>query len=195
MTQEKNEALKARLIAGIQEAYAMENEIAQVLQRQIDISGDHPEVQSKLTQHLAETELQRKRMVQRLEAYDVSPSLLKGAASLVAGNVVGLQGALKPEPLSGNMRDDYMTEHMEIATYASLIAVARAYGDEDTIKAAEASMKEEIAMADWIIQHLEVAVYADLQQKGVEIPEAAVTAARTPSFRVMFEPITSQTVS
>jgi ferritin-like metal-binding protein YciE len=183
------DTLKDKLIGYIQDAYAMENEIAQVLQRQIDVSGKHPEIQAKLTQHLAETELQRKRMEQRLAAYDTTPSMVKGAASAIMGNVVGLTGALRGDMLTRNMRDDYVTEHLEIAAYTLLITTARACGDEETARQAELSLREEVAMADWIFQHLPITLVADLQDQGVEIPRSAIDDARGPSMRVTFEPL------
>lgn len=189
MTKQRNE-FRQTLIRFIDDAYQMENQIAQVLQRQIDLTGDHPEVQSRLTQHLAETELQRKRMQQRLEAYHTSPSRLKEAASAVMGNMVGLTGAMRPEMLSRNLRDDYVTEHMEISTYTLLIAAARAFGDDETVRMAEMSLKEEIAMAEWIFARLEVACYADLEKEGIRIADRFVKEAKAgPSLRVTFEPL------
>jgi ferritin-like metal-binding protein YciE len=182
--------LTEKLVGHLQEAHAMETEITQVLHQQIALMDAHPEVQAKLTQHLAETELQRKRMAQRLAAYEHNPSMIKGAASMVLGNVVGLRGAMRGDLLSANLQDDYVTEHMEIATYTRLIAVARACGDEETVKVAQLSLNEEIAMAEWLFARLPIAAYADLQAQGEEIPQDMLADARVgPSMRVTFDPL------
>lgn len=183
------ETLEDKLIGYIQDAYAMENEIAQVLQRQIDASGAHPEVQAKLTQHLAETELQRKRMEQRLAAYGTTPSMVKGAASAIMGHLAGLTGALRGDMLTRNMRDDYVTEHLEVAAYTLLVSTARACGDAETARLAELSLREEVAMADWIFRHLPIALFADLRDQGVEVPRGAIDEAHRPAVRVTFEPL------
>jgi ferritin-like metal-binding protein YciE len=178
------------LIQFIQDAYAMENEIAQTLHRQVDGMGDHPHIRAMLVQHLAETELQRKRMAQRLEAYGEMPSAVKGAPSEVLGNITDPAGALRPEWLSRTLRDDYVTEHLEIASYSLLIAAARAYGDDETVRVAELSLKEEIGMASRISARLEAACFMDLQKQGVAVSERFIKAAMAaPSLRVTFEPL------
>lgn len=183
------ETLKDKLIGYIQDAYAMEDEIVRVLRRQIEALEAHPEVQARLTQHLAETELQRKRMAQRLAAYDTAPSTFQAATSAIAGTAIGLAGSLRPDMLARNLLDDYVTEHHEIAAYTMLMAMARACDDEETARQAEQSLQEEVRMADWLFRRLPIALFADLQGQGVAVPKGAIDEAKGPSVRVTFDPL------
>ena len=48
----------------------------------------------------------------------------------------------------------YVFENVEIAAYTVLIAAAKAAGDVETQKACEEILPQEIAMADWLKEHL-----------------------------------------
>lgn len=183
--------LVERLITFIEDAYVMEEQIAQTLRRHIEQATAAPAViRRRMQQHLAETEVQAKRMRQRLEAHGRDPSTLKTTGGQLVGNVVGLMGALRPDTLSRNMRDDYVTEHLEIAAYTMLIAAARAAGDDATIKAAEASLREEVLMADFLYQHLPEGLFASFEQEGIPIPAPMhAEAVRGPRLHITFEPL------
>jgi len=180
--------LVERLITFIEDAYVMEEQIAQTLRRHIEQGViAPPDVQRRMQQHLAETELQAKRMRQRLEAYDRDPSAIKTTGGQIMGTVMGLMGAVRPDTLARNMRDDYVTEHLEIAAYTLLIATARAAGDEETAKAAEASLREEVVMAEFLSQHLPEALMVSLEQEGIEIPAPSqAQAQRGPHVHISF---------
>ena len=62
-----------------------------------------------------------------------------------------------------------MTEHMEIAAYGALIATARAFGDDATIQAAQANLRDEVRMAHWLEQHIAEAVVYSFQEDGIAI--------------------------
>ena len=183
--------LKNKLIGYIEDAYAMENEIAEVLEKQVQVTQDVPVINQKLKQHLAETQLQRRRMQHRLEAYGKQPSAIKGAVSNVMGNIVGLAGGMRNDTYSRLMRDDYTTEHMEIAAYTLLITTAELVGDHETVKAAQESLREEIAMAEWCAQHLPESFLLDLKDQGLSAPAGATHTG--PKLTVTFEPSVGQT--
>jgi ferritin-like metal-binding protein YciE len=186
-----NEPLRDRLITFIEDAYAMELQIAETLRRHIEQGATAPlEIQARMSQHLAETELQAKRMRQRLEAYGRDPSALKTTGGQIVGNLMGLMGAVRPDSLSRNLRDDYVTEHLEIAAYTLLIAAARAAGDDETIAAAEASLREEVVMAEFLLHHLPEGLFVALEHEGIGIPAAAhAEATEGPQLHVTFEPL------
>lgn len=183
--------LTQRLITFIEDAYVMEEQIAQVLRRHIEQGAAAPrDLQARMRQHLAETELQAKRMRQRLEAHGRDPSALKTTGGQLLGNVIGLAGALRPDSLARNLRDDYVTEHLEIAAYTMLIAAARAAGDEATIAAAEASLREEVLMAEFLYKRLPEGLFLALEQEGIPIPAPMhQEAAEGPRLHITFEPL------
>lgn len=173
-----DEKLQEKLISYIQDTYAMENQIVQVLEKQVNQTKDHPDIQAKITEHLEQTKQHRARMEQRLEAYGQKPSAMKGALSSVMGNTQGLLSGTRPDKLAQSSRDDYVVEHFEIAAYTMLMATAKAFGDTETMSAAEMNMRDEVAMQQWLAQHTaEVALMA-LQEDGIAIPDDAWQFAR-----------------
>lgn len=186
-----HETLQAKLVERLQEAAAMETEIAQVLQRQIDSLDPGAALHVRLKHHLAETKLQHERLAARLTAYDQQPSAMKEAGATLKGLLAGLSGMIGYDRLAFIVRTDYVTEHMEIAMYASLIAAARAIGDVATVHVAETNMGEEVEMANWLLDHLEAAYHEDLAVQGVPAIDLPRQQGKA-SIHVTFEPSPSQ---
>jgi ferritin-like metal-binding protein YciE len=183
------EDLRNKLIGYIEDAHALEDQIEQVLTSQLTLTQNHPEIQAKIRQHLAETQLQKKRMAQRLEAYNRTPSMIKNVVGNIQGTVFGAAAGLRGDALSRAMRDDYVTEHLEIAGYTLLITTAELVGDHETVKAARETLKEEIAMQEWLASHLAGSLVLDFQDQGVQLPtDSAKTVEAGPQLRVTFQP-------
>jgi hypothetical protein len=98
---------------------------------------------------------------------------MKEAVSSFMGNTVGAVSGARTDTLAMNARDEYVTEHLEIASYTLLITTARAYGDEETVRACELNLRDEIEMQTWLAQHLPEAALLTLQQDGITIPQPA----------------------
>jgi len=62
----------------------------------------------------------------------------------------------------------YVFENLEIASYTILIAAAQAVGDTETQQVCERILEEEVAMAEWLRQHLP------------QLTQAYLTRAATP---------------
>jgi ferritin-like metal-binding protein YciE len=165
--------LQEKLVKYIEDAYALENQLVETLQKHVEQAQDYPNVQAKIRQHLAETEQHRQRMADRLAAYNKKPSAIKGALSSMMGNTVGVVSGSRPDVLAMNARDEYVSEHLEIASYTLLITTARAFGDEQTVEACELNLRDEIAMQQWLAQHLPEAALLSLQKDGITIPQPA----------------------
>jgi ferritin-like metal-binding protein YciE len=188
-----DEKLRDKLVKYIEDAYAMENQIIQTLQRHVDQAKDVPTVQSHIREHLAATEQHKQRMEARLKAYGKSPSGMKEALSSFMGNTAGAMSGARSDTLAMNARDEYVTEHLEIAAYTLLITTARALGDEDTVRACELNLRDEIEMQSWLAQHLPEAALLTLQQDGITIPQQAwdlAQRAQTAGAQAMFPPAT-----
>jgi ferritin-like metal-binding protein YciE len=166
--------LREKLVNWLQDAYAMEHQIVQTLEGQAKDTARYPDVQTRIQQHLDETRQHKQRMAERLGAYEVKPSSRKSVGATVAGSLMGAATGGYDEPLVKMARDDYMTEHMEIAAYGALIAAAQAYGDTDTIQAAQANLRDEWRMSDWLERHLADAVLYSFQEDGVNV-DASLT--------------------
>lgn len=176
--QESKEELFKKLIVYLQDMYSLENQIVEILQRHAHEAAQFPQIQAKLNEHLEQTKTHRGRMEARLKAHDKSPSTLKGAMSAMLGSMTGAFGATRPDVVGRNMRDDYTTEHLEIASYCELIATAQLYGDMDTVRAAEENLVDEIATARWMEQHFAEAAILSFRDDGIQIPDGAVPHAQ-----------------
>src|SRR5919204_2051979 len=148
-----DQKLQEKLITVIQDAYAMENQIVETLEKQVAQTKDHPPIQARIQEHLEATKQHRARMEQRLNAYGQQPPAVKGAMSSVMGQTMGLLGGARPDSLAMMSRDDYTVEHFEIGTYAMLITVAKTFGDEETVHACQMNVRDEVVMQQWLAQH------------------------------------------
>lgn len=171
---EKNDELFKKLITYLQDMYALENQIIEILTRHAHEASQFPQIQAKLKEHLEQTKIHKGRMEARLKAHDKSPSSLKGAMSAMLGSMTGAFGGTRPDILGRNLRDDYTTEHLEIASYCELIATAHLYGDMDTVRAAEENLVDEIATARWMEKHFAEAAILSFRDDGIQIPDGAI---------------------
>jgi ferritin-like metal-binding protein YciE len=165
-----NTALRDRLVLYLQDAYAMENEIVHVLEGQVKDAAPYPAISAQLQQHLDETKVHRERVAERLSAYGKTPPAIKGAVSALMGSVTGAIAGARKDSLARSARDDYATEHLEIATYAMLIAAARAYGDAETVRICQLNLRDEVKMARWLEEHIAQATVLAYEQAGITLP-------------------------
>ena len=162
------QALEEQLIKHIDEAHAMEQNVARMLDGMIETTDD-PEILDALEHHKMQTHGHLDRMAARLRAHDSSPSAVK--------QVGGVLGALAKMPLDlmrgekpgRNARDAFATEHLEIASYELLRRIAEKAGDEATVKAATEIIAEEKSMADFISQNWDRFAELSLREEGVTV--------------------------
>ncbi|MNS59791.1 hypothetical protein D3C72_927620 [compost metagenome] len=191
MATKNRDDLRNEMLGFIEDAYALERQLEQVLGAQAAAAAAYPHIQQRLAQHQAETQVQAKRLAELLEANDRSPNAIKTAVGTLMGMGVGMAGGLRGETLSRNMRDAYVSEHLEIAGYTLLIATARQLGDEKVIKVAELILAEEIAMQEWCAKHLVETLHLDLKAQGFDVPVSGQAVEGSPILRVTFEPSTA----
>jgi ferritin-like metal-binding protein YciE len=174
----QNDDLRDKLVTYLEDAYAMEHEIVEVLEKQVKETDKYPDIQARIQQHLEETRLHEQRMADRLKAYNEKPSGTKSITASLIGNLIGAAGAGRTDKLSKTARDDYMTEHMEIAAYELLIATAHLYGDNETIYAAQANLRDEVRIANWLEQHLPDTVVYSFQEDGIPVDVSQIPNVR-----------------
>jgi ferritin-like metal-binding protein YciE len=168
-----DDKLHDKLIHYLEDAYGMENQLVEALQKQVEQTKDYPTVQTKVRQHLTATEQHRQRIEGRLNAYNKKPSAIKGMLSGLMGNTQGVMGGTRSDALAMTSRDDYVAEHFEIGTYTLLITLARIVGDEDTVRVCELNLRDDVEMQQWLAQHLPEALLLSLQEDGITIPQPA----------------------
>lgn len=158
--------LEDQLVKHIDEAYAMERNVLQMLDGMIDTTED-AELRAQLEQHRAETEQHAERLERRLQAHDSSPSALREAGGILGALMKGMADAVRGDKAGRNARDGYATEHMEIAAYQLLERVAIRADDLETADVARRNRRDEEEMARRIDQAWDKAAELSLAEEGV----------------------------
>src|SRR3954451_20484582 len=115
------------------------------------------EYRERLERHLEETKDHARTIGRRLDALNAHANLMAvgvGIAQTLAGQAIVLakgpvdlvRGATAEEKLLRNAKDEAAAEALEIATYDSLEAAAKAVGDEETAKLAATHRGDEEKM-------------------------------------------------
>ena len=108
--------------------------------------------------HQGETESQERRVRERLQAHDASPSKLKDVAGQAGGFGMVLFARSQPDTPGKLAMHAFSYEHMEIAAYELLAIAAREAGDGETAAMAEAIADEEREMASRVAAGFDEAV-------------------------------------
>ena len=142
------------LIDWLRDAHAMEQQAEQMLSAQKSRLENYPKLRTRIEKHIEETQGQKALLERTLTRLGSEPSTLKdiGGKLMAFGQAVGGM-TVSDEVVKGAMTG-YVFENVEIAAYTVLIAAAKAAGDVETQKACEEILPQEIAMADWLKEHL-----------------------------------------
>lgn len=142
------------LISWLNDAYALERSLVEVLENHAKDAKDHPEAARRITQHLEETKMHAERVKECVERLGGSTSSVKTAMGKVSGFFQGLSTGTAPDEMVKNALSDYAAEHFEIASYRALIAGARALGETEVARVCENILRDEENMAKWLESQL-----------------------------------------
>jgi ferritin-like metal-binding protein YciE len=145
---------KEHLLDWLRDAHAMEQQAEQMLRAQSGRLEHYPELKARIDQHLEETLGQQKLVAQCIERLGGSTSIIKdiAAKAMAFGQAAGGM-AMSDEVVKGAI-SSYVFENLEIASYTSLISAAQAVGDLETKAACEQILPQEVAMAQWLLEHV-----------------------------------------
>jgi ferritin-like metal-binding protein YciE len=160
------------LLDWLRDAHAMEQQAEKMLKAQAERLEHYPDLRERITQHITETEGQQRKLVECIERLGGSTSTLKDLAGklMAFGQAVGGM-AMSDEVVKGAM-SGYVFENLEIASYTVLIEAATFAGNELTAEACRSILKEEVAMADWLKDHLPEITRAFLSRSATHGAEA-----------------------
>jgi ferritin-like metal-binding protein YciE len=161
-------AHKETIVGWLNDAYVMEQSIERVLTNHAKDAKDHPEMAGRIKQHLEATKPHSEMVKSLLESLGEKPSTVKSVMSNIMGTVQGMSTEVAGDELVKNVLGDFSTEHMEIASYRSLIAAGEMYGDQNIVRTCETILQDEIAMATWLEQQIPVVTQMYLRQKASE---------------------------
>ncbi len=173
-----NDESRKRLVQCLEDVYALESHLVQALNDHAKDAQDEPMIRQQIEQHLRETELHRDRIEQRLNALGGSKPGFKAAVANVLGQMLGGAAGARPNALAKNARDEYASEQMEIACYVELITLAQVVGDQDTMRTAQLNLRDEMAMQQWLIEHMPEVTLKGLQREGIQVPAGVLPATQ-----------------
>jgi ferritin-like metal-binding protein YciE len=159
-------SIDQQLIKYLTDVHSIEEQALVQMRRAPKIARD-PTLARAFEDHLAETEVQEKRVRQRLEALGAEPSKLKDLAGRAGGVGMVWFARFNPDTPGKLTAHAYSYEHMELAAYELLEAVAQRAGDEETVSAARDIAGQEAAMARRLEQCFNNAVHASLGEGDV----------------------------
>lgn len=159
-----NQDPRETLIGWLNDAYAMEKGLVQVLENHANDVKDRPEMYRKIAEHLEKTKMHAERVRDCVERLGGSTSAMKTAMGSVSGFLQGRSTGASPDELVKNALADYASEHLEIASYRALIVAARALGEHDVVRICEDILRDEEDMARWLEQSLPTVVQEYLGQ-------------------------------
>lgn len=156
MNDRMTENQRDTLSTWLKDAYAMEQGIVEILERQIEQMDDMPDAREKIRQHLELTKTQAERVRACVERLGDDVSHVKSGLTNFLGAVQGMSTWMAKDKIVKNALANYAIEHFEIASYMANAAAARDLGYEDIASVCETIMTEEQDMADWLEMQLPV---------------------------------------
>ncbi|MFN8475185.1 MAG: ferritin-like domain-containing protein [Anaerolineae bacterium] len=156
------------LNAWLKDAYSMEMGLVPILKQHADDAKDLPEVRRRDEQHVEETKRHAEMVKACIERRGDNVSSVKTAIGGMVGTVQSVATApFGDEPVKNSL-SDYAAENFEVASYRALVAAAEQLGDNQTAQVCRQIMQEDMAMAQWIEQHMSTVVNYELQKKAAE---------------------------
>jgi len=130
----------------------MEVGIISTLEKHEADATDLPKVKAAIAKHLRETKRHATDIEKALKSLGSSPSAIKEGVSKVGNLLAGVATSLVRDTPVKNAIADITTEHFEIACYLSLIFTATALDEHKIAATCKKILKEELAMADKLIE-------------------------------------------
>ena len=137
-------------VTGLRNAHSVEVKATQLLERQIEALSDYPDVRARLEQHLGETRTQLGRLENILDQLDESPSTIKDTLLAAFGNALIMPQGMAGDAILKGAFASFAFENYEIAAYRSLITMCEFVDMPQFRPPLEASLNEEIRMAQWL---------------------------------------------
>lgn len=158
MADNQNDKQMDMLRTWLKDAYAMEQGIVEVLEKQISQFEDMPDAQDKIRQHIEVTKSHADRVRGCVEQLDDDVSHVKAGLANFLGAAQGVSTAMATDKMVKNAMADYAVEYFEMASYMAIVTASRELGQEEIASVCEGIIQEEMEMADWLRMQLPMVV-------------------------------------
>lgn len=149
---------KEDFVAWLNDAFAMEKALEEVLERHVRDAEKDPDVHARIQRHIEETRQQAATVKECIERLGGTPSKGKEAFASFFGAAQGMMNKPLSDTMVKNAIADYAAEHFEIASYRALIVSARQLGEDEIASRLEGILAQEEDMARFLEEHLPGAV-------------------------------------
>jgi ferritin-like metal-binding protein YciE len=154
--------IQEQVIKYLGDIHAIEEQALVQLKLAPRIAGD-PTLEAAFERHIGETEDQKRRVEERLEALGGSPSKVKDVAGAATGPAFALFAKFQPDTPGKLTTHAFSYEHLEEAAYELLSRIAERAKDQETTALAVDIEAQENEMARRLSDNWDVAVNASLR--------------------------------
>lgn len=145
---------KDLLVSWLNDAYAMEEAVVQILEKQQGQAKGMPDLEQAITTHLAQTKHHAELVKNALNELGSSTSSVKSGLATVMGWMQGMSTGPAGDTLVKDSIADYAVEHFEMASYRSIRAAAEQLGLTNVVGMADEILPQEEWMANFLNTHL-----------------------------------------
>lgn len=139
----------------LRDAFAAEGQSITMLTTQANRIQNYPDLKARVEEHLVETQAQQELLRGLLER-SAGPPLIRTVAGKMSTAAQGISGMLAGDEVIKGAVAAYIFEQGEIASYRVLLAAADELGDEEAEEVLGGILQQEIAMAEWLHEHLDI---------------------------------------
>ena len=134
---------RENLTSCLRDAYAMENQAIEILEKQANRLEHYPELRAKVRSHLEETHRHAERVERCLHQLGTDTSAVKTALGKMVGTGQQLSGLFASDEVLKSGIADYAFEHYEIASYGTLRTFANLLGLQQDVQLLQTTLDEE----------------------------------------------------
>ncbi len=157
---------KRELVSWLNNAYAMEMGLIQVLENHARDARNMPRVAERIQAHVEQTRLHAQRVQQAIELAGGSVSKGKSWLGDIFGRINAVSTAMHNDELVKNVLMDFGSEQFEIACYRSLITAAEELNLPQVAELCRKNLQDEAAMAQFLEQLIPEVTRMHLTREG-----------------------------
>ncbi|MCD6035490.1 MAG: hypothetical protein K0R63_1231 [Rickettsiales bacterium] len=150
----------------LRDAYAMEHQAIEMLEREASRIQHYPELKEKIISYLEVSKKQAEDLKHCLKSLGEDTSMLKTGLAKMIGTAQALSGLMMSDEIIKVSVAFYIFQHYQIGNYSVLIEAAEDVGEKNIAKTCEIILREEEEMANWLADYLPYVTRKFLEREG-----------------------------